>query len=143
MTTSKLSTEWNSNQYRTLSLNQLLDQAIDYSRLVESELGFYRRVKSLKLWRSTLIAIYDEIEPKMVKKEKLSAAMMFKLLGKIGPVVIRKNTPDGPENLIDPEKLSRHWSQLNKIGRYLRRVADSKGMLLTNKAVDEEIGEMN
>lgn len=132
-----ISTEWNSNLYRTLSLNQLLDQAVDYSRLASNK----KKVDCLKMWHVTLITIHDEIEPKMLKPEKLKAQKMFNKLKEIGSVIIKKSTPEGKINVVDRSRFVRHWSHLNKIGRLLRKVADSKGMLLTNKTMDSEIGE--
>lgn len=134
-----INTEYNSNGYRIISLNDLLDQAVHYSRKAIKR----KNIETLGMWKTTLIAIYDEVEPKMSSSEKNKASIFFDNLKTAGKLSEIRNTPMGAYTTVNLRNFSKYWSALNKIGRYLRHIADRKGLLLLNKSIEDEIAEMN
>ena len=135
-----VSTEFNSNLLRLISLNQLLDDCNEYSR--NSYLNGYS-IEYLKLWRNTLKNLNREVAVKMNPKERQSIQDMFNYAGKIGKIIETKRTQDGNEQTINSIKFKQHWALLDKIDLQLRTIADKKGMLMTTKQnYGDIIGEM-
>ena len=123
-------TEFNSNVYRLISLNKLLDNCNEYSTF--SYVNGYN-IEYLKLWRNTLKSIYREIRPKLNHKATEVIIKLFRSAIDIGKIFKNKKTPDGLIKILDSNKFKRHWTLLDKIEERLRLEADSKGMLMTNK----------
>lgn len=123
-------TEFNSNMYRLISLNKLLDDCNEFSTLSYTN-GY--NIEYLKLWRNTLKSIYREIRPKLDNKSTKKIIVMFRSAVDIGKIFKNNRTPNGIIKILDPKQFKKHWVLLDKIEEKLRIEADSKGMLMTNK----------
>lgn len=127
---SNLATEFNSNLYRLISLNKLLDDCNDFSRSCYLN---GHNVEYIKLWNNTLKSVYREVRPKLSKKERKNIVDLFKGAKKIGKIFDIKKTPEGIVKILNISLFKRHWDLLDKIDGELRDLADKKGMLMTNK----------
>ena len=130
-----ITTEFNSNMARLISLNKLIDDSDEYSSYCY--LNGYN-IMYLKLWRTTLISILSTIEPKLTLKEKKKVYEMFKKAKKIGRIVKIDSTEDGEVTTIDTNNFNAHWGLLNSIRVELNCLANSKGMQLTDKPKDKD-----
>lgn len=124
-----VSTEFNSSLYRLISLNKIIDDCNEYSRMCYVN---HYNVEYLKLWNTSLKIFYREIKSKLINKEKKKINDMFKSSIKIGQVVETENTQEGRIKRINTTKFGRHWDLLDKIDSKLREFADKKGMLIKN-----------
>lgn len=127
---SNIATEFNSNLYRLISLNKLLDDCNDFSRM--SYLNGHS-VEYLKLWSNTLKSVYREVRPKLLKKERENIIGLFKEVKTIGKIFEIKKGPEGIIKILNTSIFKKHWDLLDKIDGELRDLADQKGMLMTNK----------
>ena len=130
MNDKSIATQFNSNLLRMFSLNKLIDDCNEYSRL--SYWNGYN-VEYLKLWNNTLNAVYREICPKLKEEEKTRIRNLFVMTCKIGRIYQIKNTPDGTIKILNYVRFKQHFNLLKKVEEELRILADKKGMLMTNK----------
>lgn len=123
-------TEFNSNLYRLISLNKLLDDCNDFSRACYLN---GHSVEHLKLWSNTLKSVYREIRPKLMKEQRKAIVNLYKKVKGIGKIFEIKKTPEGINKILNTSIFKKHWDLLDKIDGELRDLADKKGMLMTNK----------
>lgn len=138
METPAITTEFNSNMLRLLSLNRFLDECVEYSRMC-----FFNghSIEYLKLWNHTLKAVFLEVKPKFEKKSKEEKKILslFREGKKIGSVYDFKPTPDGKVKVINLVKFREYWNLLHSIESELRVIADKRGMLMTNKVKEYDV----
>ena len=130
----KVATEFNSNQLRIISLNDLIDDCNHYRRLAYIN---NPNVEALKFWRNTLKSIELDVVPKLSKEEKAGLEKKWIELKQIGKITKIKRTQEGNRKVLDLTKFHLYWEGLIDIEKILRILADSKGMLLTNKKTEE------
>jgi len=112
-------------------LDALLVECHDYARRSQHSSN---RLTYLGLWKSTLLRIYQELEPKLISNEKVVIKKLFKVYKLIGPPFKVINTEfDGPMVQINPSKFNKHWGLTMKIESTLRFSADARGMLVPDR----------
>jgi len=114
-------------------IHNLLLDCNKYSR--ESRMSGYN-VDSLNLWKLTVANLYNEVSPKLKKEEKKLIHDKFKSVTKLGPITSIKKTPDGRISYINPPVFNAHWNIINNVERILRKIADSRGMLIPDNTDD-------
>ena len=123
-------TDFNSNQLRIFSINDLIDNCNHYRVLAYLNTP---NVEALKLWRNTLKSFQLDVWTKLEKKEKIEIKKKWEKLKLIGSLFTTVNTPNGKEKRINLKNFHKCWETLYEIETGLRVLADAKGMLMTNK----------
>lgn len=133
-------TVFNSSRACLERLHYILIECNHLSRLSKINMN---EPKYLKLWKETILTLYREISPKLNKKEKTNIRRAFNQYQKIKPLIITSKTPNGVIRTVSQLGFKQYWLLTDILERKLRRIADEKGMLLTNKdSVDSIIGDM-
>ena len=121
-------------------LHELLKECNEYSRFSRVPRP---KPELLFLWRDTIRAIYAEISPKLLSKEKKLLFNKFKEYGKLGSLFTVKKTEHGVVRDINIKVFVMKWEALHDIEISLRFLADGKGMLITDKpGVKRAIAQM-
>jgi len=138
---SEVITRYNSNLFRSISLNQLIDECNEFSR--KSYLNGYN-MQYLNLWRTTLLTLRTEIYTKLNPKEKLFTKNIFKKAKEIGAIIQMKKTEEGGTKILNTKRFNNHWKLLHWIQEKLIMLADKHGMLMTNQDIDTDfMGDMD
>jgi hypothetical protein len=127
-------TEWNSSMACLMRLDSLLTDANDLKRACTHG-GLH--VKELKLYKQTTRAIFDEISPKLSKKEIKTIAELLKHYDRYIITKKKQNQYGDVTIIIDPDNFDKAYRLIESIELYLRKQADKKGMLIHDKAGDE------
>ncbi len=134
MNAEKQVTEWNSSLDGLKRLNKYLDLCNELSILSKSERLNY---KILQQWKLTILSVKREISTKMEKEDLTKINKTLKKYSKIKPIIQTKNTPQGKIKKIHIKNFNQYWNLNNQLETKLRKIADDKGMLITDKVIDD------
>ena len=106
-------------------------------KLTSSKNENIRRFAAKDILDYALKSIELDVVPKLTKEEKEGLDRKWKELKEIGKITKIKRTEEGKKKVLDLNKFHLYWEGLIDIEKILRILADSKGMLLTNKKTEE------
>lgn len=134
MYTEKQVTEWNSSLDGLKRLNKYLDLCNELSILSKSE-GYNHQ--TLQQWKLTILSVKREISSKMKKTDKEYINKTLKKYKHIKPIIENKNTRTGRIKMINTKNFNQYWNLNNELETKLRKIADNKGMLITDKVIED------
>lgn len=123
--------EFNSNFAIIKRLNDELTDCNEYSSMARDETSYYP--KYINMWRSKIINIYKEVDSKMSESERTEINRIIRLFKKVQPMLMIRNTPDGPQTYVNPKSCSTFINLCHHLEILLRRVVDKKGLGMTDK----------
>ena len=118
-------------------LHRLLESCNEFSTLamIPND-NVFERVKYLKTWKHLVAAVFKEICPKLTESEikKLDAA--FNRFNNFPSVIKHHVTEEGNIPYVDTITFNKTANFITKIERYLRTLADKRGMLIPDSTAD-------
>jgi len=129
----QVQTEFNSSIATLQRIDSLLRDCHDLSILSTAN-GF--NIEALKAWSNTVNGLYKEIYPKLNNPEKMFVKKLILKRNFIGAIIEVVGPPGDGRRLVNASNFLKHKNLTNKLELVLRRIADSKGMLITDKKSD-------
>lgn len=131
--TFKTQTEFNSSLTSLERLHELLIDSNESSKQAYTNQDTKTRIYWLTRWKYNTKAIYREISPKLNKKEKQNINNLYKKYQQATKIIMNKKTPQGAIKLLNPKGFIKQWNITHNIEITLRKAADKRGMLITDK----------
>lgn len=130
-------TKFNSALASLERLHKLLENCNEYSTLAMIPNGnVFERVKYLKTWKQLVNAVFKEICPKLKPEEVTKVDNAFKRFNLCPPIVKYHITEEGSLPYVDTIIFNKTADFITKIERYLRSLADKRGMLIPDSTSD-------
>lgn len=126
-------TEFNSSLSSLERLHELLIDSNESSKQAFTNPNINQRIQYLKRWKYNTKAIYREISPKLTKTEKNTIKKQFKKYQEAQTIIKTKKTPEGKINILNTKGFRQQWNITHNIEIQLRKAADIRGMLITNR----------
>ena len=127
-------TEFNASVASLERLNELLIDSNESSKLAYIASSNKQKIFFLQRWKRNTMAIYRELSPKLKDKEVDFYEKLFRKIDSLPALIKIKKTPQGNVKELDTEAFKRTWQVVSMLEIKLRKAADIRGMLLTEKS---------
>lgn len=123
-------TEFNISLQSLLRIDSLLKDC-QYHSISSVTNGI--NIQALNWWRQDLLSLYREIYPKLNSVELKEIKNIFIQINELGSIIKSKKVESGIKQYVSSELFGKKYNLYHKLELTLRKFADRKGMLVTNK----------
>lgn len=129
-------TEFNSS----IASLKRLDYALIKCNQHREDSGVNRTADDLESWKQALYSVWLEVNPKLSRKEHNKIISLFNKIKETGKLYTYNMTENGLEVKLNNQSFNARYTLYMQIEQTLRRMADTHGMLITDKKrISEEM----